>query len=363
MPWTQVGQRFGGRPAAVQWEDTARSRVVVSVFARLADSSQLGYLELHVEGSRPDDRRLVLREPSGTWQVLPEVIRGNPAVLDSPSPALRVFVRGTDGMLWLRWSNGTSWFGPEQVPDGVFASGMSVVEDELGLLHVFVRGLDTDSTRGAVWFAAQPTPIERVPDLRWGTIGGDITGNPQAVAFPSLRRLHVYVRGLDGRLWRAVRADGAWTDWQSLGQPVADDPAVVKVRSTSGAAEERAYVVYREPGGRIRYLSVPGVEVQPSRIFLPQHDELVGDGFGAPAVATRTPYAVDVVARSATGEVMWSSGSFGTEHGRFAPWQSLGASFPFDPVVVGGRFGTLHVFAMDRDGTLYHTWHDGARWR
>jgi hypothetical protein len=116
------------------------------------------------------------------------------------------FVRGSDGNLWINWWSGSQWSWANQgKPAGGIAGsvGARPVRDTSTSVqrpHVFVRGTDghlwLDAWNGAKWnWADQGSPSAAV------TVSGPagvltVKDNPNAAERP-----HAFVQGSDGNLW------------------------------------------------------------------------------------------------------------------------------------------------------------------
>jgi hypothetical protein len=369
MGFNQVAGAFEGYPSAVSHTvrvpETGATKQVVSVFARLGPDGSgqraLGHCSFSVTGG-------AFTSDSGGWTNLGGDFRTDPVAAQqyggAPSPgapAHRVYLRGLDNSLWVTWSNGTSWFGPERV-GGEFTSDLSVVDSPRGI-HVFVRGLDQQ-----LWAFYYGATSRSIAQMDLAALGGAFDGNPQAVT-GSDGRIHVFVRGLDDALWRNWSDASGWRGFASLsGVPGLSnwDPVPVLVRRESGGPTPGAIFVFavNPSGSEVNYCRL---REDDSHVWGPARPDEMGGPLGSlPVGVCHAPGVIDVFTRSPAGS-LWHSGqtlSAAAETG-FPNWDELvdmGAGrFPGRPCVVAAA-GTIHVFVRGADNLLWHTWWNGRSW-
>jgi hypothetical protein len=180
--WSPLGAPapgFVGRPGTV-----SRSPQVWNVYVRGRDNA-LWQLPFH--GRR---RHFWSRHDDGG------VLASAPAAGSMNPNHEHVFVRGTDGQVWVKWwlqGSGWSAWAALGAPPGGFVGGPAI-SDDAATCDLFVRGRDNalwqKSYRSGVWGA-----WERHND------GGVLAEDP-AVASMRADHLQVFVRGTDGRVWQ-----------------------------------------------------------------------------------------------------------------------------------------------------------------
>lgn len=379
MGFTPVGNTFFGNLSAVH--DTvqvseSRYKQVVSVFARLGPDSgghqALGHRSLSlIDGE--------ISWNGGDWESLGGDFRSNPVAVQSlggvPSsldPAYRVFLRGLDNRLWVKWSNGTSWFGPEPV-GGEFQSEISAVDSPRGI-HVFVRGLDEGPARGQLWaFFYGPSSTPDTPRMDLAQLGGSFEGNPVAISDYSRGHIHVFVRGLDNRLWRNWFDGTTWRGFSSLGGPTfAGDPVPVLVRGASGGATPGGIFVFvlttEGTGLAYRRLNEDGTATSAWSPLNP--GELARTVGSAPVGVNRAVGTIDLFTRgagstSSSGSgTLWHTGQTlsPVAEAPFNDWEDMRQG-PFlgTPCAVAAA-GSIQVFVGGLDNRLWHMWWNGRSW-
>jgi hypothetical protein len=176
----------------------------------------------------PALRADVTRDAGAAWirtwsgfQSLPfsatPVIVGAPAVSSWGVNRFDVFARGSDNLLYHRWSvdGGATFSGWERLgapPGGVSASPAAVSWGD-GRIDVFVRGGDA-----RLWHTAWAGKW-----YGWDYQGGVLTSAP-AVTSWSQGRLDVFVDGARGVVYHKWYQNG-WSGWESLGGVGLYDPA------------------------------------------------------------------------------------------------------------------------------------------
>jgi len=178
-------------------------------------------------------------------------------VQDNPQAPQRpyVFVRTTDGNLWLDWWTGSAWqwSNQGQPSGGVNASvGAITVQDNPQAPqrpYVFVRAGDgnlwVDWWTGSSWqWSNQGQPAGGIT----AGIGAiTVADNPQAAQRP-----YAFVRAGDGNLWVNWWTGASW-QWSSLGQPkggITEGIGAITVQD-SPQAGQRPYVFVRAGDGNL----------------------------------------------------------------------------------------------------------------
>ena len=162
----------------------------------------------------------------GKWQSL-----GAPPVgaLSSPSVAAwnvgrrDLFVRGGDGQLWSRWSNGGQW--SEWVAKQISIDGApDVVAPREYALDVYFRtvngGIAHLQYDGEHWSDLESLGA---PDAN----GSEQLSDPTVAAWSAGRR-DVFVRGRDGCLWTRIWGDmTGWSGWMPHGDAILGRPRII----------------------------------------------------------------------------------------------------------------------------------------
>jgi hypothetical protein len=193
-----------------------------------------------------------------------------------------------------------------------------------------------------------------LPDSGWGpgggweVLGGSLKSGPAAAMLPG-NIFHVFVRGLDDKLWhRSYTPSSSWSEWTSIGGTITSAPTVavngtrmdVFARGSDNALWHSWYISgqgfsdWKSRGGRLTS--------NPSVVKLPN------GGF-------------DVFARGSDNAI-WHT----TYTGSSSDWQwrSLGGNAKFGPAAVGNGDGSaIDVFTGGADGALYQLHHPpGGGW-
>ena len=149
-------------------------------------------------------------------------------VMNTPTSLQRahVFLLGSDGNLWCRWSDGNgawNWLNMYR-PSGVnligLAAAVTVMTTPTSLQrpHVFLLG--TDGNLWCRWAddngAWNWLNMYKPPDVSLAQLLGAVTVMNTPT---SLQRAHVFLRGTDGNLWcRWADDNGAW-NWLNMYRP------------------------------------------------------------------------------------------------------------------------------------------------
>jgi hypothetical protein len=209
---------------------------------------------------------------AGQWKWLGGIIKDGPTGAMEPTynNFLKIAARGSDNTLWHCNLNINTMSTEWKPLGGLLASGPYVIFDPAGRLHIFVRGADnalwdcegiigTDSNIHFTWsglggkILSRPTACKE-PSLTgyfndyiavfakggdnalwmcdvssatqpetgtWSCLGGIINSDPFAVADPSDKKIHTFVRGSDSALWKNIFSTYPWNpsekQWQGIG--------------------------------------------------------------------------------------------------------------------------------------------------
>jgi len=219
--WDSLGGVCTASPASVSWGVTTR----IDVFVRGSDGA-VWHKYSNDGGSTW----------SSNWESLGGQLAAGtgPAVASWSQGRLDVFAEGTNGALYHKWWNGSKWSGWESL-GGKLTTSPAASSQGTNQIGVFVRG-----TNGACWYKEWTGTAWS----SWESLGGQLAPNTG----PGVdEALHLFVQGTDNQLW-FKSANGAGTAWRTLGgappealstsSPSAglppDDHSMVCVSSTSG---------------------------------------------------------------------------------------------------------------------------------
>jgi spore germination protein YaaH len=215
-----------------------------------------------------------------------------------------VFVRGTDGAIYHRGTDGAGWGGWESL-GGVATSDPAAVAWGSNRIDLFVRGTDL-ALYHRVWNGIWHP---------WESLGGVLTSSP-AVASWSDNRLDVFVRGTDNALYHRVW-NGVWNGWEGLGGSLASDPAAVSW------SYNRIDVFTRNPDATLGHKVWDGSRWS-------TWESLPGGLSSSPAAASCAAGHLDVFVVG-TDSALYQ---LGYAPGGWRPWQRLGGTWNVDPGAV-----------------------------
>jgi PASTA domain len=262
------------------------------------------------------------------------------------------------------WSNGWSgWAALPAVPlvppgSGFFAPGVAANAD--GRLELFVAN-------GALWRSPQTAWSAGWSDWEaHGAPSGAFIIGPVTAGRSGDGRIEVFVIDQDGRLWnvRQSSANGSYTGWNAFGSP--------------GVALEDRPGLARSADGRLE-LFVRGTDGQ----LYHQSEASVGtfewsgwESFGAGSTPAGGLIDHPVVGADADGRLeLFLAGTDGNIYHAWQTQASNGWSDWISEGSAGGGFnnlggaapglgrngdGRLELFAVARDGNLYHKWQTAA---
>ncbi len=259
-----------------------------------------------------------------------------PAVCSSNSSRLDLFVQGTDGQLYEKYttnggSSWTSWQSLGAPLGGKLTSSPAATSPASGVINVFVRGSDgalwqrTTTNGGASWSA-------------WASIGGQLASGTGPAVCSQGSSLDVFVQGTDHILYYTQWDGTTWSGWHSLGAGLTSSPGVtsqangnidVFVRGTDGALWYREYAGTSWSG----WMGLGGQ---------------VASGTG-PAACSWSAGRLDVFVQGTDGvlyQKTWSSSSWSI-------WQSLGGKLTSSPAATSPASGVIDVFVRGTDNAVW----------
>jgi hypothetical protein len=262
----------------------------------------------------------------GPWELAGGVLASAPAASTWGNGRLDAFVTGTDGIVYHRFFNGTSWAW-EGLPGETSMTDTSSISTVSGSIDLFIQGADN-----ALWrrhFSAGAW----VPN--WERVGGVIIGAPAAISLGS-GNIAVFVQGADNHLWLASLSGTTWT-WTLVGGVLGSGPAAVSaapaasdafVRGTDGALWHWSSV-----GGATGTWTLAG-----------------GRLIGKPA-ATAGRGLLDVFVEG-TDTALWHW----SNPGAGPIWELVGGRLAAPPAAVSWGGGRLDALVEGTDTALYHAW-------
>lgn len=263
------------------------------------------------------------------WQPLPGggQIGSQPAAVVDSTGTLRLYIQGVDNGLWAKQKSRGHWSDWSLVAGGGSLDGPAAFLDG-SAVRLVVRGLDN-----SLWAALADTPT-------WEHLGGRTERSP--VALMHAGSPFIYICGLDGRLYEALRDQtGVWNQWaevsgggQSSGQPAA-------VVDSAGTL----------------HLYIQGID---NSLWTNQVSPTLAWGQWTAGVGGKSsvgPAAVldgDKVRLVVRGLDNWIHTTLAsdTQATQWSSWENLGGQTLNTPAVI--RDGnTLHFFIRGIDGRLY----------
>jgi kumamolisin len=181
-------------------------------------------------------------------------------VMDSPSSAQRpyVFVRGSDGNLWLNWWDYTTWVWsslgtPPSVGIGEAVGVLTVMDSPGSAQRPYVFVIGSDGNLWVNWWDYSTWVWSSLGTPPSVGIGNEIGVLTVMDSPSSAQRPYVFVRGNDGNLWVNWWDYTAWV-WSSLGTPpsvrLGNQVGVLTVMDSPSSAQ-RPYVFVRGSDGNV----------------------------------------------------------------------------------------------------------------
>lgn len=223
--WAEWQRRAMPRPAALQYGNTGdpdAGGVRINLFVRRADGRLAERFWNGAGWSWVDTGKDVLGRPVAA-------VRGNVSSTAGADLRINLFVQGADRKLWERYWDGSTW---SWVDTGKEVDGEPLVlirgnvgspEASTVRINVFVRGTD-----GTLW--------ERYwngSSWSWIDTGRKAAGDPIAITRGDVEgvdagdvRINLFVRGTDGTLWERYWNGSGWA-WVDTGKQVVDDPIAI----------------------------------------------------------------------------------------------------------------------------------------
>jgi C1A family cysteine protease len=272
-------------------------------------------------------------------------VAGAPAVSAQSANTLDLFFRGSDGALWWKHWDGTTWSASTSL-GGVLTSDPTATSPGNGVVDVFVRGSDsaiwekTTTNGGASWSG-------------WNSLGGQIpAGTVPSVCSWGSGRLDVFVQGTDGQLWWQWYTGTSWSGWQSLGGQLTSSAAAatapgssridVFVRGTDGAIWQRtttnggsSWSGWTSRGGQIPVNTIP-------------------------AACSWGSGRLDIFAKGTDGQLWWQYTTNGGSS--WTGWQPLGGQLTSSPAAAAPASGIMDVFVRGSDNGLWERTYTSGSW-
>jgi hypothetical protein len=253
-----------------------------------------------------------------------DVVDDSPAIAAQGAGDMRAFIRGSDGALWTRSWNGTTWTGWSSL-GGTLTSGPSASARPGGIYDVVVRG-----TENAYYHRAF-TPAGGWTE--WAALGGTFSSAPGVSYRQGTGQIDVTGVGVDSQLYFMSYEPGTgWAGWSPLGGGLVGKPSVIspgaqQIEIYARGTDTQLYEKYWTPAtGWGAYLPL-------------------GGGL-SPGVAATTWDANrrDVFARGLDGEMRIISW---TNTGGWGAWAPLGAAPTSGPGATAIGPNRLDVLARD----------------
>jgi len=148
-----------------------------------------------------------------------------PAVCAPDANSLALFVRGTNGALWYKHWDGTTWSTSMSL-GGVLTSSPAATSPGNGQVNVFVRGRD-----GTMYQRYWPNAGSW---SNWVSLGGQIpAGTAPAACSWGSGRLDLFVQGMNGALYHKSCTGSTWSSWENLGGYLTSSPAAATAPGSS----------------------------------------------------------------------------------------------------------------------------------
>lgn len=257
------------------------------------------------------------------------VLRGSGSLLVADTGNNRIQQFGTNSEVLGKY--GTSGSGT-----GQFSKPQAIALAPGGLEYV----LDTGNNRVQKWL--QEGDYESPWDSE--NLSGILTSDPE-ICSSGASRVDIFGKGTDNGLWHKWWNGSTWSNWESLGGPIASAPGCV---SRGGNVD----VVARMTNNTVQQWWLAGSSWQTYN-----HG---GSILGDPDVATWGPNRLDIFGRASNGQIAhkWWNGS------SWSGWENLG---PTSAIVSGvGAVGSggnrYDVVGRAANGSVFHLYFHSNAW-
>jgi hypothetical protein len=157
------------------------------------------------------------------------IVDDDPAIAARGAGDMRAVIRGSDGALWTRSWDGSSWTAWTSL-GGELTSGPSISARPDGVYDVVARGTD-----GAVYHKAF-TPAGGWTE--WASLGGGFLSAPAVSYRQGTGQIDVVGVGLDKQLFlKSFEPGSGWSGWSPLGGGFSGRPSII----SPGAAHVEIY--------------------------------------------------------------------------------------------------------------------------
>ena len=235
--WVDTGRQVDGEPLVIgrgNLASTDGSAIRINLFVRGVDGR---LWERYWNGGTwtwVDTGKRVAGDPIA-------IVRGDVTDLDGSDLRINLFVRGTDGTLWERYWNGSTWTWID--------TGKKVVDDPVAIARGNVGSAGAAGVRINLWVKALDGKLwERYwngSTWTWADAGRGIVGrvvpvvrgNKASVSGADVR-INLFAQGTDGRLWERYWNGSTWS-WGDTGRNIDGEP-VVLLRGNAGSVDPTA---------------------------------------------------------------------------------------------------------------------------
>ena len=256
-----------------------------------------------------------------------------PAVCAQDANSLDLFAKGTDGALWWKHWDGTTWSAGTSL-GGYLTSDPAAVSRSAGKITVFVRG-----GSGSLW--SKSTTDGGATWSGWNEIGGQLLAGTGPTAYAYGDRIGWLVTGTNNALYHMWDDATGRHGWENLGGYLTSSPGAtssgsgaidVFVRGSNGALWQREY-----NNGWSGWTAAGGV-LAPNT---------------GPAVCSWGAGRLDVFVTGTSGVLWHWSGSWD---------QSLGGYTTSSPAATSPTSGVINVFVRGGSGALWQKSYNNG-WR
>ncbi|MGI8966698.1 MAG: hypothetical protein ACR2H1_11500 [Limisphaerales bacterium] len=269
-----------------------------------------------------------------------------PPLPPPPPPPWRVdtFVKGTDGQVWQKYSDGGAWSAWLPLGGATLTSDVGACSWGNNRIDLFYRGTDN-----ACWHSF----FDGSWHMNWDSLGGTLIGKPAAASW-GVNRIDLFVRGTDDRLYSKT-FNGAWQT--GFGSPIAgtiaSDPAAVSW------GPDRIDVFAKDANNQIIHAWYDGVSWNGWETFTG------GYSAGTPTATSRGSGRLDLFIRGTDNALYhkWYDAGVGWQPGGLAgAWENQGGSLFSDPGSCADSSSRVHAFVQGADNAMWHRWYDSGVW-